>query len=113
MCEPRATPTNYGVLEEFQLGPYSGDPPNVDDQIEIRGLPRALAFGTHRESAHLKVVGTSKDTTAVAKPRSTPEADTVWGVVALITTSLPPPGGSANKIADGIVSCPALEGAWQ
>lgn len=35
------------------------------------------------------------------------------GGVALITISLPSPGGSANKVEDGIVSWPALEGAWQ
>src|ERR1700691_306852 len=64
-------------------------------------------------AAHLKVVGTSEDRTPVAKPRLAPEADTVCGAVALVTSSLPPPGGSASKAADGIVSCPALEGAWQ
>ena len=72
-----------------------------------------ILIRTHLSRFHLKVVGTSKDTTPVAKPRSTPEVDTVWGAVAFMTTSFPPPGGSANKVADGIVSCPALEGAWQ
>jgi hypothetical protein len=40
------------------------------------GITVVTPSGT-RESVHLKVVGTSKDTTPAAKPRSRPEADTV------------------------------------
>lgn len=62
---------------------------------------------------HLKVVGTSKDTSAVAKPTSTPDAETVCGAVVFMTTNLPSPGGTAAKVTGEIVSCPALEEVWQ
>jgi len=51
------------------------------------------------------------DTTPIARPRSIPVADTVCGAVVFMTTNLPPLAGRAIKVAAGMVSCPALDGA--
>jgi hypothetical protein len=80
-------------------------------QVYYRAEVEIAGSVTGNESDHLNVVATSNDTTPVARPKSRPEANTVCGAEAFMMTSLPPPGGSANKVAEGIVSCPSLDGA--
>jgi hypothetical protein len=72
-----------------------------------------LQWVERARTAYLKVESNLNSTVPVARPTSIPVPDTVCGALVFITTSEPPPGGIANRIEDGTVSCPALDGAWQ